>query len=94
LGRHQAFHPKLAESGEHLKPTHVYIAPPDSHLLIKKGKMLVTKGAAENRHRPGIDPLFRSAAVSHGSRCYCRRAHRHDGRWHGGAHRRSSGAVV
>jgi two-component system chemotaxis response regulator CheB len=51
-----------------LKPTHVYIAPPDSHLLIKKGKMLVTKGAAENRHRPGIDPLFRSAAVSHGSR--------------------------
>jgi two-component system chemotaxis response regulator CheB len=68
LGRHQAFHPKLAETGEHLKPTHVYIAPPDSHLLIKKGKMLVTKGAAENRHRPGIDPLFRSAAVSHGSR--------------------------
>ena len=68
LRRHQAFHPKLAESGEHLKPTHVYIAPPDSHLLIKKGRMLVTKGAAENRHRPGIDPLFRSAAVSHGSR--------------------------
>lgn len=28
----------------------------------------MTKGAAENRHRPGIDPLFRSAAVSHGSR--------------------------
>jgi hypothetical protein len=34
----------------------------------KKAKMLVTKGAAENRHRPGIDPLFRSAAVSYGSR--------------------------
>src|SRR5688572_23152725 len=68
LGRHQAFRPKLAENGEHLQPTHVYIAPPDSHLLIKKGKMLVTKGAAENRHRPGIDPLFRSAAVSHGAR--------------------------
>jgi len=68
LGRHQAFHPKLAEDGERLKSTHIYIAPPDSHLLIKKGTMLVTKGAAENRHRPGIDPLFRSAAVSHGSR--------------------------
>ena len=67
-GRHQAFHPKLAENGERLKPTRIYIAPPDNHLLIKKGKMLVTKGAAENRHRPGIDPLFRSAAVSHGSR--------------------------
>jgi two-component system chemotaxis response regulator CheB len=68
LGRHQAFHPKLAEDGERLKSPHIYIAPPDNHLLIKKGKMLVTKGAAENRYRPGIDPLFRSAAVSHGSR--------------------------
>jgi two-component system chemotaxis response regulator CheB len=68
LGRYQAFHPKLAEHGERLKPKHIYIAPPDNHLLIKKGKMLVTKGAAENRHRPGIDPLFRSAAVAHGSR--------------------------
>ena len=68
LGRHQAFRPKLAEDGERLKTSHIYIAPPDNHLLIKKGKMLVTKGAAENRHRPGIDPLFRSAAVSHGAR--------------------------
>jgi two-component system chemotaxis response regulator CheB len=67
LGRHQAFHPKLAEDGERVKPGHIYIAPPDNHLLLKKGKMLVTKGAAENRHRPGIDPLFRSAAVSHGA---------------------------
>jgi two-component system chemotaxis response regulator CheB len=68
LGRHQAFHPKLAENGERLKPRRIYIAPPDNHLLIKERKMLVTKGAAENRYRPGIDPLFRSAAVSHGSR--------------------------
>ena len=68
LGRHQAFHPKLAEDGERLKLGRIYIAPPDSHLLIKKSTLLVTKGAAENRHRPGIDPFFRSAAVSHGSR--------------------------
>src|SRR5688500_14218466 len=68
LGRHQALHPKLARDGERLKPRQIYIAPPDNHLLIKKRKMLVTKGAAENRHRPGIDPLLRSAAVSHGSR--------------------------
>jgi two-component system chemotaxis response regulator CheB len=28
----------------------------------------VTKGAQENRSRPGIDPLFRSAAVAYGNR--------------------------
>lgn len=37
-------------------------------MLVKKDRILVTKGARENRFRPGIDPLFRSAAVSHGSR--------------------------
>jgi chemotaxis response regulator CheB len=50
-----------------LKPSRIYIAPPANHPLIKARKILVTKGATENRYRPGIDPLFRSAAVSHGS---------------------------
>src|SRR5688572_17165326 len=68
LRRHQAFQPKLAEDGEWFKAGRIYIAAPDSHLLVKKSTVLVTKGAAENRHRPGIDPLFRSAAVSHGAR--------------------------
>jgi two-component system, chemotaxis family, protein-glutamate methylesterase/glutaminase len=68
LSRHKAFHSKLAEDGDRFKAGHLYIAPPDNHLLLKKNKMLVTKGARENRNRPGIDPLFRSAAVSHGSR--------------------------
>ena len=31
-----------------------------------RDRVLVTKGARENRYRPGIDPLFRSAAVRHG----------------------------
>jgi two-component system chemotaxis response regulator CheB len=68
LGRHQAFRPKLAQGGDTFKPGHIYIAPPDQHLLVKGTKLLVTKGAPENRYRPGIDPLFRSAAVSHGPR--------------------------
>jgi two-component system chemotaxis response regulator CheB len=68
LGRHQAFRPKLAEDGDRFTPGRIYIAPPDNHLLLKKDKMRVTKGARENRHRPGIDPLFRSAAVAHGGR--------------------------
>ncbi|MBD2231335.1 chemotaxis protein CheB [Phormidium tenue FACHB-1052] len=47
---------------------HVYLAPPDQHILLEKGKVLVTKGARENRYRPAIDPLFRSAAVAYGNR--------------------------
>jgi two-component system chemotaxis response regulator CheB len=68
LSRHRAFHCKLAEDGESFKPGRIYIAPPDNHLLVKENKVLVTKGARENRNRPGIDPLFRSAAVTHTSR--------------------------
>src|SRR6188474_2020308 len=67
LNRHKAFQPKLAEDGDRFRPGRIYIAPPDNHLLVKKDKMLVTKGARENRHRPAIDPLFRSAAVTHGA---------------------------
>ena len=68
LSRHQAFRPKLAKDKERFKPGRIYIAPPDSHLLLKKDHMLVAKGARENRYRPAIDPLFRSAAVAYGAR--------------------------
>ena len=66
LGRHKAFGCKLAQNGEAFKPGKIYIAPADFHMLVKKTTLLVTKGARENRYRPAIDPLFRSAAVTHG----------------------------
>lgn len=57
-----------AESGSDLKPGHLYLAPSDHHLMIGEDlKILVTKGAQENRYRPAIDPLFRSAAVGFGT---------------------------
>jgi two-component system, chemotaxis family, protein-glutamate methylesterase/glutaminase len=68
LGRHRSFQCRLASDGEVFKAGRVYIAPPDYHLLVKGNRLLVTKGARENRYRPAVDPLFRSAAVSHGSR--------------------------
>jgi two-component system, chemotaxis family, protein-glutamate methylesterase/glutaminase len=68
LQRHQAFDVALARSGDRFKAAHIYIAPPDHHLLVKRDRLLVTKGARENRSRPAVDPLFRSAAVAHGSR--------------------------
>jgi two-component system chemotaxis response regulator CheB len=68
LSRHEAFGVKFAREGEHFKPGRIYIAPSDNHLLLKRDRVLVRKGARENRSRPGIDPLFRSAAVAHGPR--------------------------
>jgi two-component system chemotaxis response regulator CheB len=44
------------------------VAPPDHHLLVKQDYLRVTRGLRENRVRPAIDPLFRSAAVAYGSR--------------------------
>ncbi len=57
-----------AENGKALKPGHLYLAPSDHHLLIGENlNILITRGAHENRSRPALDPLFRSAAVAFGS---------------------------
>jgi two-component system chemotaxis response regulator CheB len=55
-------------TGERLRPGHIYVAPPDHHLLVEPGRLRVTKGPRENRFRPAIDPLFRSAAQVFGPR--------------------------
>lgn len=46
----------------------IYVAPPDRHLTIDDGFMRVTRGPKENRFRPAVDPLFRSAAYTYGER--------------------------
>jgi len=57
-----------AKNGAILKAGCLYLAPSDHHLMIAENlKTLVTKGAQENRARPAIDPLFRSAAVAFGN---------------------------
>ncbi len=56
------------KEGDEIRPGTVYVAPPDHHLLVKQGRLAVTFGPRENRSRPSIDVLFRSAAASYGSR--------------------------
>lgn len=53
---------------EEILPNRIYIAPPDYHVLIEEGMVRVTHGPKENRFRPAIDPLFRSAAYVYGNR--------------------------
>jgi two-component system chemotaxis response regulator CheB len=60
-----ALHPV---DGETIHPGNIYIAPPDHHLLVRQGHIQLSRGPRENGHRPAIDPLFRSAALSYGSR--------------------------
>jgi two-component system, chemotaxis family, protein-glutamate methylesterase/glutaminase len=55
-----------ASTGMRLKPGHIYVAPPDYHLLVEPGVLRITKGPRENRFRPAVDPLFRSAAQVYG----------------------------
>ncbi|ONG56115.1 chemotaxis protein CheB [Pseudoroseomonas deserti] len=50
------------------EPGHVYVAPPDRHLLLVDGVLRLGTGPRENMVRPAIDALFRSAAASAGSR--------------------------
>jgi two-component system chemotaxis response regulator CheB len=57
-----------ARDGEPIKTGCIYVAPPDRHLLIERGHVRVTRGPKENRFRPAIDPLFRSAAYIYGPR--------------------------
>ncbi len=70
LARHTDLPCHLPADGDALETGHLYLAPPDRHLLVKDGPqpyLLVTKGPRENNFRPAIDALFRSAAVVYGS---------------------------
>jgi two-component system, chemotaxis family, protein-glutamate methylesterase/glutaminase len=55
-----------ASNGEPIQPSRIYVAPPDHHLLLERGFMRLTRGPRENRFRPAIDPLFRTAAKAYG----------------------------
>lgn len=51
-----------------MEKQNVYLARPDCHLVVEDGTMRIRRGPRENRHRPAIDPLFRTAARAYGRR--------------------------
>jgi two-component system, chemotaxis family, protein-glutamate methylesterase/glutaminase len=58
-----ATHP---ESGEPIHAGHIYIAPPDQHMLVNDGRIRLSRGPRQHFTRPAIDPLFGSAAEFYG----------------------------
>jgi two-component system, chemotaxis family, protein-glutamate methylesterase/glutaminase len=57
-----------ARDGARFQRGCVYTAPKDMHMLVSNGRITLQRGPRENMARPAIDPLFRSAASSYGSR--------------------------
>ena len=57
----------FARDKETIEAGLVYLAPPDFHQILEHGRIRLVRGPRENRMRPAIDPLFRSAAVTYRS---------------------------
>lgn len=54
--------------GQQIEAGHIYVAAPDLHMLLRPGKVLMRRGPNENRTRPAVNALFRSAAIHYGAR--------------------------
>jgi len=58
----------FAENGEAIQGGHIYVAPPDHHILLTATTMEISRGPKVHFARPAADPLFISAAETHGAK--------------------------
>jgi two-component system, chemotaxis family, protein-glutamate methylesterase/glutaminase len=68
LGSRSRLEVAEAKSGVLFQSGHVYLAPPDHHLVFASGLVLLDRGAKVNHARPSIDVMFRSGAENFGPR--------------------------
>jgi two-component system chemotaxis response regulator CheB len=57
-----------ASDGDPIEKGRIVVARPDHHLMLQNSHVRVVRGPKENRARPAVDPLFRSAALEYGPR--------------------------
>lgn len=68
LQPHTSLKCEVAYEDANIEKGHIYVAAPNQHLLVKKNKIILGRGPEENRWRPSIDVLFRSAAAAYSTR--------------------------
>lgn len=56
------------EDKQPIEPGHVFVAPPDYHLLVERGSLALSTEAPVRYSRPSIDVTFHSAADVYGPR--------------------------
>lgn len=55
-----------ARQGEQLRPGRIHVAVPDHHLLVVDHRVVLSQGPTEDGHRPALNALFRSVALTFG----------------------------
>lgn len=68
LGWHGRINVAFAEDGVLIEAAHVYVAPPDHHMVVDIDHIRLNQGPKVHSTRPAADPLFISAANAHGAR--------------------------
>jgi len=68
LGRRCRLRVKQATNDEAVSGGTIYIAPPDMHLIVRSGRLVLTETAHVHFSRPSIDILFQSVADAYGDR--------------------------
>ena len=68
LARASPLRVEQASDGDSIERGRIYVAAPDHHLMLEPKRVRVLHGPKENRSRPSIDALFRSAALAYGPR--------------------------
>lgn len=68
MRHHSKIHVKEAMNDEDIKPSVVYIAPPNMHMLVNDGRISLTSTAFVHFSRPSIDLMFESVAATYADR--------------------------
>jgi two-component system chemotaxis response regulator CheB len=68
LGKSSILPCVVAINNEPIERGRIYLAPPDHHMLLGNDEIIIGEGAPENRWRPSVNNLFRSAAAMYSSR--------------------------